>query len=483
MRNQLFKPSRLAVAITLSLGVAAPFVASAQEEGSGIEEVMVTATRRAETNIQSTPVAVTAISGEDLEMAVPRNLGDVAAFVPNFSAAQVTGFNAASFAIRGIGQTDIIVYLDAPVGVIVDDFVMPSIQTQLLDPFDIESVEVLRGPQGTLFGKNTTGGTVNVKTKDPDVTQGSVDVAGQIARYGEYQAKFAVNVPLIEDEFAIRFSGNFIESDGYYRNGAEFGPVSPFIPIDGITGLTGQGDGADAGGQDVFSGRFKARWEPSDNFTAQFTYEIVRDDSDTPPTVNLTPQNDPRFVFNLLGYTQDDGDPLNVAGVTNRDELLLNMTQGHRIDVDGFYLNLDWDINPNYTLSSITGYREQESRLPNTYPGEIGPISLFDATRDDNRETFQQEIRIASDFDGPWNFVAGGFYQTNDTEFCVLQVLGFLDLLGLGEADFGDPLFFNNNPQILCNAQDATAKAVFGDVTWEVNDRFTVGLGLRYTDE
>lgn len=486
MRNRLQKLSPLRAAIVVALGTS-PLMAGAQseEEPAGrkaVEEVMVTATRRAATDIQTTPVTVTAISGDDIAMNVPRNLGDVAAFVPNFSAAQVSGFNAASYAIRGIGQTDIIIYQDAPVGVIVDDFVMPSIQTQLLDTFDIQNVEVLRGPQGTLFGKNTTGGAVNVKTKDPDVTAAYLDLVGQAGNFGLYSGKFAVNVPLVDDEFAIRFAGNYTRSDGFYKNGARFGPVTPFIDINGVSGLTGGGDGRDFGGQDVFTGRFKARWEPSDNFTAQFTYEIVRDDSDTPPTVNLTPPNDPRFVFNLLGYTQDPGDPLDTAGLTLRDELLLNMSQGHRIDVDGFYLNLDWDIG-DYTLSSVTGYREQESRLPNTYPGEAGPISLFDATRDDNRETFQQEFRIASDFAGPVNFVAGAFYQQNDAEFCVLQVLGFLDLLGLGEANFGDPLFFNNNPQILCNAQDATAQALFGDVTWDVTDRLSIGVGFRYTDE
>ena len=87
--------------------------------------------------------------------------------MPGFSASRITAFNAASFAMRGVGLTDIIVYQDSPVGVQVDDFVMPSVQTQLLDTFDMASVEVLRGPQGTLFGKNTTGGAVNIQTKRP----------------------------------------------------------------------------------------------------------------------------------------------------------------------------------------------------------------------------------------------------------------------------------------------------------------------------
>src|SRR3546814_11924003 len=98
-----------------------------------------------------------------------RDIGDLATFVPNFSAAKITGFNAASFALRGVSVNNIIVYYEAPVGVLLDDFVMPSVQTQLLDTFDLAQLEVLRGPQGTLFGQNTTGGAVTVCTTWPEL--------------------------------------------------------------------------------------------------------------------------------------------------------------------------------------------------------------------------------------------------------------------------------------------------------------------------
>ena len=123
---------------------------------AALGEVTVTATRR-ETSLQETPIAVTAMSADMIAASNPHDLGDLAKFAPGFSAARLTAFNAASFAIRGVGQTDIIVYQEAPVSVVVDDFVLPSTQTQLLDTFDLERVEILRGPQGTTFGKNTTG--------------------------------------------------------------------------------------------------------------------------------------------------------------------------------------------------------------------------------------------------------------------------------------------------------------------------------------
>lgn len=209
--------------------------------------------------------------------------------------------------------------------------------------------------------------------------------------------------------------------------------------------------------------------------TALLQYEYIRDDGDTPPLVNDSGAD---YVFNAWGYTKNSGDPLKHAGVTNRDSLLMNMTDGHQVDIDGYYLNMDWSIG-DYSLHSVTGYRKQESRLPNTYTGVPGPISLFDATRDDDRDTFQQEVRLVSELDGPFNYVVGGFYQTNDDEFCVLQIVGFLDFFGLGTPDG----FFNNNPQVLCNAQDATAYAAYADGTYDVSDQLHVSAGVRYNNE
>ncbi len=446
---------------------------------AALEEVMVTATRRTETDIQTTPVAVTAITSRDIDELVPRDLGDISAQVPNFSAGKQPGFKAAAFAIRGVGTTSIIVYQDAQVGVTVDDFVLPSVQTQNMEMFDIEQIEVLRGPQGTLFGKNTTGGVINVKTKRPLLNETTAELQGKVEEYGRYEGRYAFNYGT--DTLAFRAAGAYIKSDGFYENGAAYGPVTPFDPLSPYVGATGKGNGDDVGGDDSFSGRFKGLWQPNEDFTALAQYEMIRDQGDSPPSVNTTPADAP-MLWNALGLTQDRGDGIKNAAVTNRDDALLHMSDGHQVDIDGYYLNLDWKVD-DYTLSSVTGYREQDSELPNTYTGEVGPNSLFDANRQDHRETFQQELRIASDFSGPLNFVAGGFYQTDDTTFCVNQVLGFVDLTGASSENFGVPDFFDNNPQVLCNEQEAENWAVFGDFTYKLSDRWAFGGGARWTDE
>jgi iron complex outermembrane receptor protein len=192
------------------------------------------------------------------------------------------------------------------------------------------------------------------------------------------------------------------------------------------------------------------------------------------------------LVWNALGLTADSGNPIKHAASTRRDDLLLNMSKGHRVYVDGYYLNVDWTFG-DFALHSVTGYREQKSRLPSTYTGEVGPNSLFDATREDDRDTFQQELRLNASFELPGDMtgdaVAGFFYQKDDTDFCVLQVLGFLDLLGASSANFGTPTFFDNNPQILCNKQRAKNWALFFDTTINLTEKLSISGGFRWTDE
>ncbi len=461
---------------------AAQPVAPVDEEG--LETITVTATRRGNMDVQSTPVAVTALNDSVVEDLAGNDLGDIASLVPNFSTGKPAGFNAAAFAIRGVGQTSIIVYADAHVGVAVDDFVIPHIQTQALDLFDIEQVEVLRGPQGTLFGKNTTGGMVNVRTKRPVLGEWGLDFQQKIASFGRFEERFAANIPLGES-LALRASGAFINSDGFYELGAAYGPVTSFDPLHPANGTSGRGNGKHAGGDDVFSGRTKLLWEASEDLSLQFTYEMIRDSSDSPPVANGTKPGS-GFTFNALGLTRDSGNPIKHAATTNRDDLLLNMSKGHRVDVDGYYVNAEWTLG-ELTLNSVTGFRDQRSRLPSTYTGEVGPNSLFDATRDDNRETFQQELRLSGGFDDLFglsgDYVGGFFYQDDRAKFCVLQVLGFLDLLGLGSAFFGNPTFFDNNPQILCNQQKANNWALFFDTTVNLTDKLSLSGGFRWTDE
>jgi iron complex outermembrane receptor protein len=489
----------LARIVSAVLATAAPAAVLAQEVqtgAGGLEEVLVTATRAGVTNLQQTPVSVSAVTTEDIDRMVARDISGIASSVPGFSASRITAFNAASFAMRGVGLTDIIVYQDAPVSVQVDDFVMPSVQTQLLDTFDTASVEVLRGPQGTLFGKNTTGGAVTIQTKRPDMNDAGADLRLGYGSFNAQRVQGSVDVPIVDDVLALRVVGAYSKSDGYYKLGADYGPINtlnifggtnaPFT-IPGVTGTSGEGrPGKSIGGDDVVNGRVKLQWEPNDDLVFLAQYEIMRDRSDAVPAFNDTPPGGP-YLWNALGFMRPHGDPIKNMGATQRNDSLLEMGKGQVIDVDGVYLNMEWDLGHG-TIYAIAGTRDQDEHLPNTYTGaapvnlDTGQvISLFDATRDTTRETTQFEARYASKFDGPVNFVAGAFQQTNDAAFCVVQVLGFIDLaFDLGS--LGAPQQLNNNtPQVLCNRQDSDSLAGYVDLSWEVTDQLTLTGGYRMT--
>ncbi len=471
-----------------------PLAVAAQGTGPVLEEITVYSTRRAEaTDIQTTPVAVTAIGEQDFSDLFAHDIGDTARLVPNFSAAQITGFNAAGFAIRAASQTDILVYWEPPVGVLVDDFVVPHVQTQLLEPYDIESVEVLRGPQGTLFGKNTTAGVVSVRTKRPNYDGVNLDASARVANYGRVEVRGALNWPVIDDKLAFRLAAMSQKSDGYYKNGKNSTSVGGFTPAAPYGNYVG--DGRDLGGDDVISGRAKLLWTPTDNLELLFQYEYLRDESDTPPAVNETLPTSNQFfnAVNLFGVTPGASSSLDQAGVTFYDTITdpasanfgqttgLNLAGGHRIDIDGFYLNVNWRFG-DFDFVSVTGYREQESHLPSTYTGEVGNLnlnSIFDATRDDDRETFQQEIRVASDYDGAFNFVTGVFYQNDETRFQVLQYLGITEQFGTAIPGVLD----DNNPVIIPNNQEMESIGVFFDAGWEFADTWEVAGGIRYTHE
>lgn len=487
-------------ALAAALMLATPQIAQAQDgslrDAVSQDEIVVTAQRRNDaTNLLKTPVAVSAFNAEAVEAFAPRDLQDIAVMTPGLSPGNAAAFRSANFAMRGVAETSIIVYKENPVGVIIDDFVVIDAQTQDLELFDIEQIEVLRGPQGTLFGKNTTAGAITVRTKRPRLNEGDIEAQAQLGSFGHREAKAAVNVS-IADQFAIRAAGMYRKSDGYYKNGYQFGPIPSFIDPS-IAGLSGTGDGERIGGDDVFSGRVKALWEPTDAVSLLATYEIIRDQGDSVPIVMETPA-DSDYAFPNFGFPGvTSGDPLDFAGINNRDDNLLNMSSGHRVDVDGFYLNGDFDLSDNWQIHTVTGFRKSESRLPSNYTGTNGPIftnpltgqdtqfSLFDATRDDNREVFQQEVRLTGNV-GDLDLVAGVFYQDTNVDFCVAQTVGFLDIFGAVGALGPDPApfgFFNANPLLLCNAQETEALAGFVDGTYDITDRLHLSAGLRLTEE
>ena len=194
-------------ATTLALLLCAPGV-QAQDT---IEEVLVTGTKR-EATVQDVPIAVTAITGEQLQKTFRTDILALNDMAPGVSLAQVAGFRAVAGGIRGTGQNSILVTQDSSVVVLIDDFALSNVQSQFVEMFDIERVEIYRGPQGTLFGKSATGGAISIVTKRPVMNELSAELGGQYGQFdpddGETadigKIRMAFNLPIIDDKLSIR---------------------------------------------------------------------------------------------------------------------------------------------------------------------------------------------------------------------------------------------------------------------------------------
>ena len=289
----------------------------AAQTGGALEEILVTATRRGETNLQETPVAVTALDSQATSIAwSARDIEGIASSVPNFSAARITAFNAASFAIRGVGQTDIIVYLDSPVG---------GEHRRLRDAQRADAAagyvrhRARRGaarPAGHAVRQEHDRRLVNVTTKKPSLEEGSVELRALGAAASDATSCRARSTSPIGDTFGLRFVGNYNKSDGYYENGATYGPHrSPFVSQQWDRAVPGQGNGEDVGGDDIFNGRVKALWEPNEDLSVLLQYEIVRDRSDAVPSFNDTPREPGCVPF---GLTFPVPDPIAVCSSGTR---------------------------------------------------------------------------------------------------------------------------------------------------------------------
>jgi iron complex outermembrane receptor protein len=462
------------VKVSLLFGMApalalSPLSVNAQSESRPqLEEIQVTARQIVE-NLQDVPVAVSVFSEQQISRTFAQNLADIGDYAPNVSVGVVPGFNAAAIAIRGVSTGDIPSTFDPAVTVAVDGFYLGHYQAALLDMFDIERIEILRGPQGTLFGKNTIGGVVNVTTKKPS---GDFELQGKVraANEGRLDIMGAVDFPILQDVLSARIALQQFDFDGFYDNTAT---------------------GGDAGGQDLLAARAKLLWTPNESFEALLSYEWSEDDSDTPMVINTSTALDPNGyygtdLFYSSGYPgRGTGGPANVplgdpfkSGLVKPSQHAPGFaesknTDGHEEDIDGIYLNVDWDALGG-VITSITGYREVDSDYYNDYVGESAAI--YATIRSVYRDTFSQELRYAWAGDR-FSYVLGGYYQDNSLDYENYTSLGpghpFSGVAwpAEGQLSTGD------------GSQDTEAWAVFAEGNYNITDATRLTLGARYSDE
>jgi iron complex outermembrane recepter protein len=451
--------SAMAVAV---LTATAP-VTMAQEEGLSLEEVLVTARKREE-SLQDVPGAVTSLT-KDLERATVRDFRDLEGLAPNLMVDAVMGVpGGAAIAIRGVSYQETEKTLDPSIGMIVDGVYLGSGNAgQILDNFDIGRLEVLRGPQGTLFGKNTIGGVINVQRTLPTKELGA-KVSGNLGSHGQEDLKAVFNMPLGENS-GLKVYGSTLNSDGYIENLA----------------------GEDVAGQDYISYGFSILSEPTDDFDIQFTYDFADDETDAGAWANFA---GPDYLVCIIG---------GCSGVVDPDVTTQNDRNYSDMETDSYNLTMNWDVGAG-VITSITGYRESEEHTRSEF--DASQAALNDVTNNKWFEQFSQEIRFTSQASDNFQYVAGLYYWEADLkqDYVSQDIAFYLDQGAFYVAPDGRYGFANapahgipdtapgttvpfGATQIANQTQETTSYAAFIQADWVFAEDWTLTVGGRYTYE
>ena len=401
---------------------------AAPAEADTSEEIVVTSQKR-EQKLQDVPLAVSAFSSKALSDQAVDSLTNLSAKAPNVILAPV-GYSpfASAFYIRGLGFSDVESSFEPSVGTEINGVYLTRNSGALMDFYDIESVEVLRGPQGTLYGRNTIGGLIALRTKRPDGTL-SGGVQGTIGDHGRREIRAAVNFP-VSETFAGRISILSKNYDGYNYN---------------ATRKVKEGD------QETLAGRLTLTWTPSDSFDATLIVDANKDEGSGASMRNA---GLPGNVFAALSpnvLTPGD-DPY----VTYNNEPIFST-----VDTWGATLEMNYDIG-SATVTSVTGYREFDDNLSSDY--DASAITGYHGERTQTHHQFSEELRIASNGDGPLNYVVGVYYL--DQAYAI------------SNRQFG---FIVNGTQVA--SQDNTALAAFAQLDYNITPELIVTAGGRYSYE
>ena len=468
----------LLVLASASVAVLPPLASAA------LEEVVVTARKTAE-SLQDTPISVTALSGDRLEDMGLSRITKLQNVTPNLvfqntPAYSGAGNNAAVY-IRGIGQKDFVPTIDPGVGIYVDEVYLGRSAGAVLDMIDIQQVEILRGPQGTLFGKNTVGGAISITTTKPnDELGGKFDI--KVGTDERRNIRGVLNVPLSDTLFA-RGSFGSLEQDGYVTR--------PF-------------DGKDLGNQDTVMGRLAFRWVPSDTFTADLSFDYFDDKTNGPPllitrvdefpeSADAIPGGNFPFINNLFaGFNPDFGGPnpivctlpdapsacfTNATAVTGDNTNLGTGPNFSEMENEAVSLTLTWDLEA-FTAKLIASHRSLDGQFASDRDGYVqkdgepavpglpimvNPIThYFDTFEQDQ---FSVELQLTGTaVDDRLSWVAGVYAFEEDGE-------------NINPVDFTTVSIQSGG------YFDYSSEAVFAQATFDFTEKLSATAGMRYTKE
>ncbi len=461
---KVFAPSRLATALAV---VSAATVAPTFAQGPGaLEEVVVTAAKREQT-LQEVPVAVSVVTSQSMEQAQVLDIKDLQTLVPSLRVTQLQGSSQTNFIIRGFGNGANNAGIEPSVGVFIDGVYRSRVGSALADLPKLERVEVLRGPQSTLFGKNASAGVISVVTAKPDLAGYSGSVGATLGNYDQTIVRGDVTGPL-SDNVAFSLFGSMNQRDGYFDN---------------------LGIGGESNELNRWNFRGQLLWNPSDRAEVRVIVDAEEIDEVCCGVANLVDGPTGNIVRALGGDL--------VSEQPFAYENFLDFEPGNEIETRGASLHFDYDFD-SFTLTSITALRTldqfQFGDIDYTSARLVTPEAAN--TSDTQIDTFTQEIRLTSANDGPFQWMVGAFYFNEEVEIDGAFGYGadfrpYVDALSGGGVSFLEALLglptgtFSQEgagfPVEQFTLDDETL-SLFAQVDYDLTEALTLTLGVNYTE-
>jgi iron complex outermembrane recepter protein len=467
--------------------------APAATESIGIEEIVVTAQFR-EQRLQDTPIAITAVTGDMLEARSATNLSDIANSAPSvvLRASSAAFGNSITASIRGFGQIDFNPALEPGVGLYIDDVYYPRLTGANFDLMDVERVEVLRGPQGTLTGRNSEGGAIKFITRKPK-GDGTGYVSATYGSRNRINLRASADFKLAENLFG-RFSGTFADQGGYV-DVLDYGCVNP------TSGVPATSGGRNCKQYELGDTGYKAlrgilRYNPADNIDVMISGDYTKDKHNNGAEVLLFGSNanpnvqtvnglpfDSRFICgkwcNYTSLGQEAG-AFTAGLIPPLQGFPMAGTRGSQIsNYQGWGLtaNVDIGLSDTINLSSISAYREWDQQY--SIDSDLSPARVGFGNNELTHWFWSQELRLNAKLGDKANITVGGYISDEKTKYYTLQDIRYVaaNIPNVGLLPIFPLQFIGDDPV------RTKSKALFGTVTYEVTDALTVTAGVRYTKD
>jgi iron complex outermembrane recepter protein len=477
------------------------------EDQAGLEEIIVTATKRSE-NLQDVPVAVSAISATALANQGVFETSDLNHAMPNLQVSSPYGEAQPNFSLRGVGVgTEFNANAASPVGVYVDEVYQAVRASHGQQLYDLEQIEVVRGPQGTLFGRNTTGGAINFITRKPGLSGSNGYFTAGYGNFNRINVAGAVEFTPAEDRLGIRIAGTYVDSDSYVKNRLPAG-----VNTSSAFGLSrlNRNTGINPGGSESYGFRLTVRAKPSETLevTLKGYAAKTKGGTETPLptgqslTSDLINYQSPNFLLNGLFQSNAFG-PAPGAGLLpanysqsgrglGLNEIESDSTGNALTRAEGAVLTIKAELSDNANLTSISGYDSGKYAQINT-DCDATPLRLCSIGYESNFHAFNQDLRL--DFSsGPLKLIVGAFYGkdsiTADNRPDFFNILADINT-ALGRTNsYFNPAASGLLPGVPTGIlgkqhfkQERESYAVYGEGNYKLTDTITATAGIRYTKD